>query len=98
MDLEKIIDRLLRFRPEERTEAPSGDAETAEGDSPSARLNLSPRELEVLHLVARGLTAPEIASTLFVSPHTVKRHMANIREKLGVRSQAAAVAALREAT
>jgi DNA-binding CsgD family transcriptional regulator len=41
------------------------------------------------------MTSSEIASALFLSPHTVKRHMANIREKLGVRSQAAAIAALR---
>ena len=49
-------------------------------------------------MIARGMTAPEIADALYISPHTVKRHMANIREKLGVRSQAAAVAALREAS
>jgi DNA-binding CsgD family transcriptional regulator len=55
---------------------------------------LSPRELEVLRMVADGKTATSIAKTLFVSPHTVKRHMANIRVKLGVRTQAAAVAAL----
>lgn len=55
---------------------------------------LSDRELEILYMVADGKTSPQIAAELFVSPHTVKRHMANIRGKLGVRSQAAAVAML----
>jgi DNA-binding CsgD family transcriptional regulator len=76
------------------------DADSDAGDDtssvPAASTALSPRELEVLHLVSTGMTSPEIAATLFVSPHTVKRHMANIREKLGVRSQAAAIAALRD--
>lgn len=62
--------------------------------SPAVANLLSERELEILHLVASGKTAPQIAEELFVSPHTVKRHMANIRSKLGVRSQAAAVAML----
>jgi pimeloyl-ACP methyl ester carboxylesterase/DNA-binding CsgD family transcriptional regulator len=54
--------------------------------------DLSRRELEVLALVARGLSDPEIAEQLVVSPHTVHRHVANIRRKLGQRSRAAAVA------
>lgn len=55
---------------------------------------LSRRELEVLEMIAAGNTSTAIANTLFVSPHTIKRHMANIRKKLGVHSQAAAVACL----
>lgn len=53
---------------------------------------LSPRELDVLRLVARGLSDAEIARTLVLSPHTVHRHVANIRTKLGLPSRAAAVA------
>ena len=53
---------------------------------------LSPREREVLSLVAEGMTEREIAARLVVSPHTVHRHMANIRAKLGRGSGAAAVA------
>ncbi len=53
---------------------------------------LSPRELEVLALVAEGLTERRIAELLVVSPHTVHRHMANVRAKLGRGSGAAAVA------
>jgi ATP/maltotriose-dependent transcriptional regulator MalT len=53
---------------------------------------LTARELEVLRLVAHGLTNPEIAGKLFVSDHTVHRHLANILNKLSVSSRAAAVA------
>lgn len=53
---------------------------------------LSEREVEVLALVARGRTNNDIAADLVVSPHTVARHMTNIRTKLGVHSRAAAVA------
>jgi pimeloyl-ACP methyl ester carboxylesterase/DNA-binding CsgD family transcriptional regulator len=60
-------------------------------DEPAGAL-LSPREREVLALVAAGLGEREIAERLVLSPHTVHRHVANIRAKLGVSSQAAAVA------
>jgi pimeloyl-ACP methyl ester carboxylesterase/DNA-binding CsgD family transcriptional regulator len=53
---------------------------------------LSGREREVLALVARGLSDREIAEQLVVSPHTVHRHVANIRNKLGRGSRTAAVA------
>ncbi len=53
---------------------------------------LSEREREVLALVARGSTDAEIAAALVLSPHTVHRHVANIRTKLGVSSRAAAAA------
>ena len=56
--------------------------------------NLSPREGEVLQLVARGATNKEIADSLFISENTVKTHLQNILEKLHLanRSQAAAYA------
>lgn len=54
---------------------------------------LSPRELEVLRLVATGLTDAEIAARLVLSEHTVHRHVANVRQKLGAGSRAAAVGA-----
>ena len=53
---------------------------------------LSPRELDVLRLVAEGLSDGEIAERLVLSPHTVHRHVANIRRKLGLHSRAAAAA------
>jgi ATP/maltotriose-dependent transcriptional regulator MalT len=54
--------------------------------------DLTPRELDVLRLVARGLSDAEIAGRLFLSPHTVHRHVANVRTKLRLPSRAAAVA------
>ena len=53
---------------------------------------LTPREREVLTLVAEGLSNDEIAERLTLSPHTVHRHVANVRTKLGLPSRAAAVA------
>jgi DNA-binding CsgD family transcriptional regulator len=53
---------------------------------------LTPRELEVLTLVAQGLSDAEIAGRLVVSPHTVHRHVANVRTKLRLPSRSAAVA------
>ena len=53
---------------------------------------LSEREREVLRLVADGFSDAEIAQRLIVSPHTVHRHVANIRSKLRQPSRAAAVA------
>jgi DNA-binding NarL/FixJ family response regulator len=58
----------------------------------TAREQLTPREADILRLVARGLGDAQIAGRLFLSPHTVHRHVANIRTKLGVPSRAAAVA------
>jgi ATP/maltotriose-dependent transcriptional regulator MalT len=54
--------------------------------------DLSPREVDILRLVAQGLSDAQIADQLFLSPHTVHRHVANVRTKLGVSSRAAAVA------
>lgn len=52
---------------------------------------LSKRELEVLHLIAEGLTNPEIASKLYLSLNTVKVHTRNIYSKLGVNNRTKAV-------
>lgn len=53
---------------------------------------LSPREVDILRLVAQGCSDSQVADRLFISSHTVHRHVANLRGKLGVSSRAAAVA------
>ena len=58
---------------------------------------LSPREQEILHLVAQGRTSKQIGQQLFLSHRTVDHHLTSIYNKLGVdtRAQAVAVAAQR---
>jgi DNA-binding CsgD family transcriptional regulator len=56
------------------------------------RGDLTERETEILRWVARGKTNREIASILFVSPHTVRKHLEHAYEKLGVHTRTAAVA------
>jgi LuxR family maltose regulon positive regulatory protein len=63
--------------------------------SPALVEPLSERELEVLQLVAEGLTNREIAARLFLSLNTVKAHTRNIYGKLGVNSRTQAVARAR---
>lgn len=53
---------------------------------------LSPREREVLNLIAGGKSIPAIAAQLFLAPSTVKTHVQRLYEKLGVGDRAAAVA------
>jgi len=53
---------------------------------------LSPRELDVLKLIAAGDSNKLIARAFDLSPHTVKRHVANILDKLGVQSRGQAAA------
>ena len=77
--------RLLDSLPRDGDDA-DGPARQR-GDS-----GLTAREVEVLRLVAHGLTNQAIAEKLFVSDHTVHRHLANILNKLSVSSRAAAVA------
>ena len=59
---------------------------------PQPETALTAREVEVLRLVARGLTDAEIAEQLVLSVHTVHRHIANIRTRLGVATRSAAAA------
>jgi DNA-binding NarL/FixJ family response regulator len=61
------------------------------------RAGLTAREVEVISLVAEGLSNRQVAERLVVSEHTVHRHLANIYARLGVSSRAAAVALAAEA-
>lgn len=60
--------------------------------APSLASRLTPRELEVLRLLANGLGQDEIARHLFISRKTVATHIEHVLQKLGVRTRAQAVA------
>jgi DNA-binding NarL/FixJ family response regulator len=65
-----------------------GAAREAGGSSESACASLSPREREVLQLLAEGLTSPQISRRLFVATSTVETHRRNVMRKLGIHSVA----------
>jgi DNA-binding CsgD family transcriptional regulator len=69
-----------------------GQRAAAASDKPAAPGGLTPREIEVLKLVAAGLSNRTIGRKLFVSELTVKRHVANVLAKLELPSRAAAAA------
>jgi DNA-binding CsgD family transcriptional regulator len=78
-----VLDALVAFLGGRERSVGRGHASVAHGP-------LSGREREVLMLVAEGLSDAEIAQRLIVSPHTVHRHVANIRTKLRQPSRTAA--------
>jgi predicted ATPase/DNA-binding CsgD family transcriptional regulator len=63
---------------------------TLSSAAPERPAGLTPREMEVLGLVAEGLTNPQVAQKLFLSPRTVQRHLNSVYRKLGVNSRTAA--------
>ena len=75
-----------------RLDAPANGKRATAGAGAGARSGLSPRELEVLRLLASGKTNKVIARQLFVSEKTVDRHVSNIFTKINVASRAAATA------
>jgi two-component system, NarL family, nitrate/nitrite response regulator NarL len=73
-------------------ELQAGLAEEIQLRNAPDRPGLSAREREILHHIAAGRSAPEIAKLLYLSPATVKSHLGALYEKLGVSERAAAVA------
>lgn len=70
----------------------------AKADQKSTRLaNLTPREKEILGLLAHGFSNRQIAENLYVSEHTVRTHVQNLRSKLNVRSKFQAAMVLMQA-
>jgi LuxR family maltose regulon positive regulatory protein len=89
----EYVQRLLAAFPVDEPEK-TGPSKT---QIPKSELvePLSEREIEVLQLIALGLTNPEIATRLFLSTHTVKVHTRNIYGKLGAHNRTEAVARAR---
>lgn len=70
----QVVEKLMKF--------PVKDAKITDADYGS----LTPREQEVMRLLAEGSTPKEIADKLCISPKTVENHRANIMKKLGIHS------------
>ena len=68
------------------------DSTPVQATSPSLAEPLTAREVEILCLVAAGVTSQEIADHLFISLSTVKRHISNAYGKLGVGRRTEAIA------
>ena len=84
---------LLRDRHEAGLTVPRGPRARTRGNP----AGLTSRELEVLALLAEGLTNAQVAERLFVSPKTVDHHVSAVLRKLGETNRSAAVAAARRA-
>jgi DNA-binding CsgD family transcriptional regulator len=74
-------------------EVPAPDPPFAVNEDRQRELAITPRELQILGLVAQGLSAREMAAALFVSENTVKTHTARLFDKLGVNRRIKAVEA-----
>jgi DNA-binding CsgD family transcriptional regulator len=74
---------------EEPADLPAAGARAAAAD-PAEGLGLTPREGDVLRLLAQGYSNREIAEALFISPRTVNFHVTNLLAKLDLESRAAA--------
>jgi DNA-binding CsgD family transcriptional regulator len=85
----QVLRRLGGAREADQAEALAGSLDTVSQSAPSP---LTPREREVLRLVAQGRTNRGIAEALVLSEHTVNRHVTNILTKLETTSRSAAVA------
>ena len=85
-----------RVLDEVRESLTSGSLTTPQPAAQPLAEPLSARELEVLDLIAQGLTNPEIADRLFIAKGTVKRHINNIYGKLQVHHRAEAIARARD--
>jgi DNA-binding CsgD family transcriptional regulator len=94
-ETQRALDVLIELHAEleiSRAKALMQELSATSGKPSPSPAGLTAREIEVLRLVADGLNNQVIAERLFLSEHTVHRHVANIFNKLSVSSRAAAVA------
>jgi predicted ATPase/DNA-binding CsgD family transcriptional regulator/DNA-binding XRE family transcriptional regulator len=89
LSLEEAIAEALAASDALSDEATPPD--TSPSPAPHANERLTPRELEVLRLLAEGWSYHQIAERLVISPHTVNHHVSTIYDKLGVTSRVAAL-------
>jgi len=87
----------LTSRSPLRTEFTPSNARGTPDPASIEKYGVTPRELEILTLIAQGLSNREIAEKLFVSENTVKTHSANLFSKLNARRRTQAVQIAKEA-
>ena len=80
----------MQFLATGRESAPAAHLELEQLRAPAGLEHLTPRQIEVLRLVARGMTNAEIAEALFLSRRTVHAHLRSIFHKLDVGHRSAA--------
>jgi len=90
MGLEETIEYALSEEQPSTPPSPATSQPSASSSRPEHPAGLTSREVEVLGLVAEGLTNTQVAERLFLSPRTVHRHLNSIYHKLGVRSRTGA--------
>jgi len=88
--LEEAIEYALSEEKSSATPPSSATGQSSLSPMPEHPGGLTSREVEVLKLVAGGMTSAQIADELFLSPRTVETHLTSIYRKLGVTSRAAA--------
>ena len=87
---------LSLWNPQSAEPAPLVPATAVPDEKVLARWNITPRELEVLQLIAQGLSNQEIAGRLFLSLNTVKTHTSNVFSKLDVQRRTQAIQKAKE--
>lgn len=79
----KVVNSVVRLHASLGAAPPESEWD----DAPSSPEALTPREREIVSLILAGMTTPQIAARLFISPGTVKNHRKNIYARLGISSQ-----------
>jgi DNA-binding CsgD family transcriptional regulator len=81
----------LKLRKDSPAAEPVAPSPFQRDESQMEKLGVTPREVEILELIAQGLSNREIAARLYISENTVKTHSSRVFDKLGARRRTQAV-------
>jgi DNA-binding NarL/FixJ family response regulator len=91
--IQRLVDAILDFvAPEAATPSITVPGSPRQGQTAALNVPLTVREIEVLTLLARGLSNREMGDRLVLSPRTIERHLENVYRKTGARNRAEATA------